>query len=165
MVLMHTLFPDPVDPAMSRWGILVRSATTTWPEMSFPRPMHSLPLAFFTSGQSTMDRKETGSEVLEGTSMPMAAFPGMGSIRTLDTASFRAMSSDRFWILFTFTPGAGSSSYRVTEGPLVTFTRVAFTPKSWRVCSMVLPWVSISAWKFFLFTGLSRFSRSRGGNS
>ena len=37
MALMATDLPDPVVPATRRWGILARSATTGWPEMSLPR--------------------------------------------------------------------------------------------------------------------------------
>ncbi len=31
-----TLFPDPVAPAIRRWGIFPRSRTTGSPKMSFP---------------------------------------------------------------------------------------------------------------------------------
>ena len=33
---MHTLLPEPVSPAISRWGICVRSATMGAPPLSLP---------------------------------------------------------------------------------------------------------------------------------
>ncbi len=42
MALRDTLFPEPVVPAMRRWGILARSVTTGVPTMSSPREMGSL---------------------------------------------------------------------------------------------------------------------------
>ena len=39
MEFKATLFPVPVAPAISRWGILARSATTGLPMMFFPRAM------------------------------------------------------------------------------------------------------------------------------
>ena len=35
-VLMQTDLPDPVEPAISIWGIFAMSDTTTFPAMSFP---------------------------------------------------------------------------------------------------------------------------------
>ena len=37
MLLMATLFPEPVEPAISRCGILVKSEMKGLPLMSFPR--------------------------------------------------------------------------------------------------------------------------------
>ena len=36
MAFKLTDFPDPVVPATNKCGILVKSTTTGWPEMSFP---------------------------------------------------------------------------------------------------------------------------------
>ena len=36
IVLMPTLFPEPVDPAMRRWGIFARSSVNTSPAIVFP---------------------------------------------------------------------------------------------------------------------------------
>jgi len=33
---MQTLFPEPVAPAISKWGIAAISATTGFPAISFP---------------------------------------------------------------------------------------------------------------------------------
>jgi len=43
MQLTQPLLPDPVVPAMSRWGSLVRSAYTALPEMSLPNHTMSGP--------------------------------------------------------------------------------------------------------------------------
>ena len=70
--------------------------------------------------------------------MPIAALPGIGaSMRTPGAASFNAMSSARLTTELTFTPGAGSSSNLVTEGPRVTATTEALTLKSDKVCSRI----------------------------
>ena len=48
----------------------------------------------------------------------MAALPGIGaSMRTPEAASLSAISSAKFTTELTLTPGAGSSSNLVTEGP------------------------------------------------
>ncbi|MNT80832.1 hypothetical protein D3C72_2203540 [compost metagenome] len=39
MALIPTDLPEPVVPAISRWGILARSATTGLPAMSLPSAM------------------------------------------------------------------------------------------------------------------------------
>ena len=46
------------------------------------------------------------------------------------------MSSDRFIILDTLTPGAGSNSYRLTTGPLLTLLIFPLIPKSRRIFSI-----------------------------
>ena len=98
--------------------------------------MHSLDSWPRTTSLSTTSRKFTGSFLILGTSIPIAALPGMGaSIRTPGAASFKAISSAKFTTELTFTPAAGSSSKRVTEGPRVTAITLARTLKSAKVCS------------------------------
>ena len=48
---------------------------------------------------------------------------------------FLAISSDKLIIFETLTPGAGSNSYKVTTGPLLTFFIFPSTPKSKRIFS------------------------------
>ena len=38
-VLIKTDFPDPVVPATSKWGVLLKSITSIFPDMSFPMHM------------------------------------------------------------------------------------------------------------------------------
>jgi hypothetical protein len=52
---------------------------------------------------------------------------------------FLAKSSDKFIILETFTPGAGSNSYKLTTGPLLIFLILPSTPKSRRTFSINSP--------------------------
>ena len=47
----------------------------------------------------------------------------------------RAISSDKLIIFETFTPGAGSNSYKVTTGPLLIFFIFPWTPKSSKIFS------------------------------
>ena len=63
---------------------------------------------FLNSSESMSSRIETVVTVLFGTSIPTAAFPGIGaSILTRSAARFKAISSARFVILLILTPGAG----------------------------------------------------------
>ena len=110
-VLMHTLLPDPVDPATSIWGIFVKSATIGVPAISLPKATGTPPTEFLKTSVSRTSRRHTGVTFLFGTSIPTAALPGMGaSIRISVAASFKARSSARCTILLTFTPAAGSNS-------------------------------------------------------
>ena len=87
--LTKTLLPWPVAPAMSRWGIRVRSPT-------------------MALADSTTSRIETRLADLLGTSIPTADLPGIGaSIRSGAAARARERS---FWsavMRFTCTPAAG----------------------------------------------------------
>ena len=111
IVLMHTDLPEPVAPAMSTCGILAMSATTGAPEMPLPRATAVGDFSRIISGLSSTSRRETVSIFSFGISMPTAGLPGMGaSMRTPSAAMFSAMSSTRFTMRETFTPGAGCSS-------------------------------------------------------
>ena len=132
--LVHTDLPEPVVPAISRWGIFATSQYTASPEISRPRPTDSIDRCLPNSGVSISSRIDTPLFTELGTSMPTAALPGMGaSIRTWVAAKFRAISSDKLVILEIRTPAAGFSSYRVTVGPRLMSVMVASTLKEWRV--------------------------------
>ena len=91
-------------------------------------------------------RIETMDFALLGTSMPMADLPGMGaSILTLSAARRRAISSARDVILLILTPASGTSSYLVTEGPLLILVTVAFILKLSRVAISLLAPLIISS--------------------
>ena len=118
MELTHTDLPEPVVPAMSRWGMEEMSPTATLPAMSLPRAMDRGLFAARNSSESMISRMQTESVFRLGTSMPTAGLLGIGaSMRTPAVARFRAMSSERPVILEIFTPARGWSSYRVTVGP------------------------------------------------
>lgn len=74
----------------------------------------------------------TGETSLLGTSIPtMDIWSGIGAMRTPVAPNAKAISSARLVSLFSRTPWSSSSSYRVTEGPLVTLTMLASIPKEW----------------------------------
>ena len=57
MVLSPTLLPLPVEPAMRRCGMLVRSDTTGLPVVSLPSARGSLPLVSTNSGETRISRR------------------------------------------------------------------------------------------------------------
>ena len=70
-----------------------------------------------------------------GSSIPTVLLPGIVAILADSELVFLAISSDRFIILETLTPAAGSNSFNVTTGPWLTFFIFPFTPKSKRIFS------------------------------
>ncbi len=103
--LMHTLLPEPVDPAIRRCGISFKSATIGVPEISLPTANASFDFAVLNSLESKISRKVTKLTLSFSTSIPTAALPGIGaSIRILLASKLSAISSARRTILLTFTP-------------------------------------------------------------
>ena len=78
-----------------------------------------------------MERKETVALPLLGISMPIADLFGMGAsiLTPAGAARWRARSSARPVNLLIFTPGAGATSYLVTDGPGMILRRLASTLK------------------------------------
>ena len=110
-LLMQTLFPEPVEPAINRWGMDFKSATMHFPAMSFPTAKDILDFASLNSLESTISRMVTMLIFSFSTSMPTAALPGMGaSIRMLLASKFSAISSARRTMLLTLTPVLGCIS-------------------------------------------------------
>ena len=104
----QTDLPLPVEPAISRCGIRVRSVTTTLPAMSTPSAMERGLWLSLNCFDSKMERIFTDEDDLFGTSIPTAALFGIGaSIRTPLAARFKAISSARFVILLILTPASG----------------------------------------------------------
>ena len=66
-------------------------------------------------------------------------FPGITDTRVDVELVFRAKSSAKFIIFETFTPGAGSNSYKLTTGPLLIALIFPSIPKSRRIFSMNSP--------------------------
>ena len=120
MPLIDTLLPDPVAPAMSRWGIPVRSTAIGCPATPRPSAM-ARPPRFATrwnSRDSITPRNETMRVSLLGTSMPMTGWPGTGASTRIDgaaRASARSLVSRV--ILFTRTRVRPISSTRRTGLP------------------------------------------------
>ena len=98
--------------------MLVRSPTIAAPEILFPSAIGSLISFFWNLSLDIISLKETPSLASFGISMPTVFFPGITETLADVELVLRAKSSDRFIIFETFTPGAGSNSYKLTTGPL-----------------------------------------------
>ena len=110
-MLSPTLLPLPVEPAMSRWGMAVRSETTGLPVVSLPRASGSLPLDSTNSEEMRSSRRYTVACSGFGTSTATVPRPGMGpTIRTAAAFMASARSSERLTTWLTLMPGAGSNS-------------------------------------------------------
>ena len=70
--------------------------------------------------------------------------PGIVEILADSELVFLAISSDKFIIFETLTPGAGSNSFKVTTGPLLIFFILPSTPKSKRIFSRVFSFIFMS---------------------
>ena len=131
MALSATLLPEPVVPAMSRWGIFVKSATTGVPTKLTPKAIGRRKDDSRKESLSSTSLRKTCSLFRLGISMPITDLPGIGArMRILGAISAKARSSDRLTILLILTPGAGSNSYMVITGPGITSTTRPSTPKS-----------------------------------
>ena len=73
------------------------------------------------------------------------------------------MSSDKFIILDTLTPGAGSNSFNVTTGPLLILLIFPSTPKSNNIFSNISPSTLISD-EFSLSFFVGNFKNSKVGS-
>ena len=163
-VLMHTDFPEPVEPAINRCGILAKSRTHISPSMLFPRIKGSLSRLRWNAGWRSASEKRTSSRSAFGTSRPITLFPGIGaSTRTDPTARARARSFARFAIRLIFSPGAGSTSKRVTVGPRAQSTTRASRPKCESVSLMISARCLASACRSRAFAGLGSGGSRRSG--
>src|SRR5574341_477139 len=117
MALMVTLLPEPVEPAMSRWGMVARSATTMRPLMSLPMESVSFDLDPVNSCASMTSRSQMVSRSRLGTWMPTVLLPAMRSMRMLSARSARHRSSERLVMRLYLMPASGLSSKVVTTGP------------------------------------------------
>ena len=92
-----------------------------------------------------------------GISIPTVFFPGIIDTLVETELVFLAMSSDKFIILDTLTPGAGSNSYRLTTGPLLTLLIFPLIPKSRRTFS-INSGLGFFEVELFVFCFISSFS-------
>ena len=125
-----TDLPDPVVPATSKCGMAARSATMGSPAISLPRMIGRLPLASAKAAQAASSLKLTICRSALGNSIPITVLPGMGETRALIALILRAISSARPTTRLALMPGAGSSSYIVTTGPVRTAVISPLTLKS-----------------------------------
>ncbi len=142
------------------------SVTTGCPVISSPKAKASFEGKSWNISLSKTLLNDTDCDSLLGTSIPTAAFPGIGaSIRIPDAAKFNAISSAKFTILLTFTPWLGESSYLVTVGPLLICITFASTPKLFNVVSNFLALWSISDFDSLLCIAWFLLNKSIGGNT
>jgi len=87
--LRQTLLPEFVAPAMSRCGIVAKSAIIGWPEISRPSANEILDLARSAAFDSMISRRWTNVTSGFGTSIPITPFPGTGA-STLTASAFSA---------------------------------------------------------------------------
>ena len=87
MALTQTDLPDPVAPAINRWGMRTRSATVAWPDTSRPSPKIRVPLVAAHSSESITPRSETREICTLGTSMPTKSRPGTGASMRIGEAA------------------------------------------------------------------------------
>ena len=73
------------------------------------------------------------------------------------------MSSERFIIFDTFTPAAGSNSFKVTTGPWLTFLMLPLTPKSKRIFSRKFGSLFSLLFVFFISFFVGTFNKSSNG--
>ena len=128
MVFMQTDFPEPVVPAISKWGIEDKSPIIGLPEILLPKAIGNFISFFLKSELFKISLKYTFSLILLGSSMPTVLLPGIVAILADSELVFLAISSDKFIIFETLTPAAGSNSFKVTTGPLLTFLILPLTP-------------------------------------
>ena len=145
IALMATLLPVPVEPAISRCGIPLRSAVTMRPLMSLPNAKVSLEREPRNSADSIFSRSQIISRSRFGTCMPTVDLPAMRSIRMLSAFNARQRSSVRLVMRLYLIPASGLNSKVVTTGPGL-------------IC-VIWPWTSNSAY-FSVSTCASSFSSS-----
>ncbi len=77
--LMAELFPAPVAPEISTWGISPRFTTTVRPAMSRPIGTSSGWVAAMDSSEASRSPSATKERCRLGTSTPIAERPGIGA--------------------------------------------------------------------------------------
>src|SRR5258705_412056 len=112
-----TDLPVPVDPAMSRCGIVARSITYGSPWIVFPSASVSFDDERSYASDCSSSRREIASRFGLGIWIPTVDLPGMRSISTDSASIARQRSSARLVILLYFTPASGLNSNVVTTGP------------------------------------------------
>ena len=163
MSLMHTLLPEPVEPAIRRCGIRSRSPIIGAPAISLPMANAIGDLDFWKGSLSIISRNKTVAVFLFGISMPTADLPGMGaSICTAFAASASAMLSARLVILFILMPGPGCNSNRVMTGPTDMLTIFVSIPKLASVSTRSFP-CSATDSPERIYPGSVAFNRDNGG--
>ena len=121
IVFTQTDLPDPVVPAINKWGIEVKSPIIGTPEILLPKAIGNFNSRLLNRSFEIISLKKTLSLFSLGISIPTVFLPGITATRAEVELVFLARSSDKFTIFETLTPAAGSNSYKLTTGPLLIF--------------------------------------------
>src|SRR5580693_1310343 len=138
MELSITLFPAPVEPAISKCGMDSSAATLMRPLMSLPRQMDMREFESPNSSDSKICRRLINSRRELGTSIPTVGLPGMRSIRIDSACSPRHKSSESVVMRLYLMPASGLNSKVVTTGPGLIWTTLPRTLNSSNLALMRL---------------------------
>ena len=127
-MLIATDFPEPVVPAINKWGIFAKFATIGSPPMSFPKASGSFCLPSPKYRLDKISLRTTFSRFSFGYSIPITERPGTVDTLVESADIDLAISSANPITLLALRPGAGSNSYIVTTGPGLTETISPLTP-------------------------------------
>ncbi len=114
MVLIQTLFPLPVAPAIKRWGIFAKSATIGFPRHLYlnRKPILMLFAASVPKARGLSNKIHISCQIKF--QIPIKPRPGIGACTLIDFALIaKAKSSAKEVKRLTLMPLAGSSSYWV----------------------------------------------------
>ena len=106
---MQTDLPEPVVPAINKWGIDAKSPIIGIPEIFLPKAIGNLISLFLKSWWFKISLKYTFSLDKLGSSIPIVLLPGIVDILADSELVFLAISSDKFIIFETLIPAAGSN--------------------------------------------------------
>ena len=117
-----TLLPEPVEPAISRWGMDSSGVTLMRPLMSLPRVTVRREGELANSSDSSTWRRLISSRRVFGTSIPTVGLPGMRSMRIDSACRPRHRSSLSVVMRLYLMPASGLNSKVVTTGPGLIWT-------------------------------------------
>ena len=148
--LMHDDLPAPVAPEIKMWGISARSAMTERPAMSRPTRPRAGGWPPWPRRRDKMSPSETSWR------LPVGDFDADGRLardRGEDPHVGRGhgvgdVTARRLVTRATLTPGTGSSSKRVTDGPTVAPTSRVATPWAASAATSTSPASSIWRWSW-----------------
>ena len=95
IVLMQTDFPEPVVPAINKWGIDDRSPVIGMPDILLPKAIGNLISLFLKLEDEIISLRYTFSLKVFGSSIPIVFWPGIVDILADSELVFLAMSSER----------------------------------------------------------------------
>ena len=129
--------------------------------MFLPKAIGSFISLALNFGLLKISLNKTFSLTKFGISIPTELDPGIIEIRADSELVFLAISSDKFTILETLTPAAGSNSFKVTTGPELIFFILPSTPKSNKIFSKNSSFISclvfLSCFIFLVLSNKSSF--------